>query len=50
MASTEPSPARLASAGQEYGVGEAIEAYKRACKVHGWEIPSDFDQMVDNGI
>lgn len=50
MASTEPSPARLASASQEYGVCEAIEAYKRACNMHGWEIPADFDQMADNGM
>lgn len=34
----------------EYGVGEAIEAYKRACRAHGWAIPPDFDQMTQTGI
>ena len=52
ISSTEPKPARLecgggryGSAGASYGVGEAIEAYKRACRTHGWEIPKDIDAL-----
>jgi ubiquitin-conjugating enzyme E2 Q len=51
ISSTEPKPARLES-GQssskvmrEYGVGEAVEAYLRACRAHGWEVPKDFEHM-----
>lgn len=39
------NPARLQISG-DYGVGEAVEAYKRACIAHQWEIPKDFDQMA----
>ena len=50
VASTDPKPARLAIGSRSlqgsYGVGEAIEAYKRACVAHGWQIPSDFDAMA----
>ena len=51
IASTDPKPARLApdnkAGGQrDYGVGEAVEAYNRACIAHGWEIPADFKQMA----
>jgi len=45
IASTEPNPARLSS-DEVYGVGEAIEAYKRACLAHGWKIPSDFASLA----
>lgn len=38
-------PARLQLRG-DYGVGEAVEAYKRACLAHGWEVPKDFDTMA----
>ncbi|OAX82161.1 hypothetical protein ACJ72_03482, partial [Emergomyces africanus] len=56
ISSTEPHPARLDS-GQsvikgtvrDYGVGEAVEAYKRACQMHGWEIPKDFASMTTGG-
>ena len=48
MSSTEP-PARLAPGmgkkglgGGDYGVGEAVEAYVRACQMHGWKVPEDF--------
>ncbi|OBT66368.1 hypothetical protein VE03_04829 [Pseudogymnoascus sp. 23342-1-I1] len=38
ISSTDPKPARLANGGRgDYGVGEAIDAYLRACKTHGWE-------------
>jgi len=50
IASTEPMPARLeqikSKSQTSYGVGEAIEAYKRACRGHGWEIPKDFDATM----
>lgn len=41
ISSTDPNPARLESRDKayqnDYGVGEAIEAYLRACRAHGWE-------------
>ncbi|KAG9594721.1 hypothetical protein KCU77_g7991, partial [Aureobasidium melanogenum] len=53
MASVDPKPARLQIKGgsadgahNSYGTREAVEAYKRACMVHGWTIPADFDQTV----
>lgn len=30
----------------EYGVGEAVDAYKRACAIHGWQIPKEFDDFL----
>ncbi|KAK4202602.1 putative ubiquitin-conjugating enzyme [Triangularia verruculosa] len=48
LLSDNPRPARLVpikkggSKYPDYGVGEAIEAYKRAAGTHGWVIPSDF--------
>lgn len=46
----EPSPARLEKQGrlpqQDYGAIEAMEAYKRACRTHGWEIPKDFQEFA----
>lgn len=47
ISSTEPFPARLED-GQtvrDYGIGEAVEAYIRACKMHGWEVPKDFHRL-----
>ncbi|KAK0705286.1 hypothetical protein B0H67DRAFT_522951 [Lasiosphaeris hirsuta] len=51
----EPKPARLQSTAaiqqwstaraQDYGVGEAIEAYIRACNTHGWKVPDDIRRM-----
>ena len=36
MSSTDPRPARLAKgAVRDYGVGEAVDAYVRACTMHG---------------
>ncbi|RMZ89533.1 hypothetical protein DV736_g3237, partial [Chaetothyriales sp. CBS 134916] len=52
--SDEERPARLAHAsnqhcpgwgygrGDSYGVGEAVSAYERACRAHGWKIPDGF--------
>jgi ubiquitin-conjugating enzyme E2 Q len=35
-----------AGAGGEYNVGEAVAAYKRACAIHGWEVPKEFDEFL----
>lgn len=47
MSSTEPRPARLEKglSHASYGVGEAIDAYKRACQMHGWTAPKDIDSL-----
>ena len=43
MSSTDPKPARLEPGPVgSYQVGEAVEAYIRACNAHGWEVPVDF--------
>ncbi|KAI9876193.1 MAG: hypothetical protein M1830_007060 [Pleopsidium flavum] len=43
ISSTDPKPARLESGPvRDYGVGEAVEAYLRACVAHGWKVPEDF--------
>lgn len=45
ISSTDPKPARLANGGRgDYGVGEAIDAYLRACRTHGWE-PGNMDDF-----
>jgi ubiquitin-conjugating enzyme E2 Q len=50
ISSTEPKPARLAPGGPtDYGVGEAVEAYMRACAVHGWTVPAGFKEMAYGG-
>jgi ubiquitin-conjugating enzyme E2 Q len=50
MSSLDPKPARLDSSGRaDYGVGEAIEAYLRACHVHGWTAPPGFREMALGG-
>ena len=46
-------PARLdpknkSNAGSDYGILEAVDAYKRAARSHGWSIPKDLDQMVSS--
>lgn len=46
MANLEPKPARLVRGNhRDYSVGEAMEAFRRACKQHGWEMPKDFQQF-----
>lgn len=49
ISSTEPKPARLESQvrgkQRDYGTGEAIEAFKRACHAHGWVVPAEFDSF-----
>ncbi|GAM89935.1 hypothetical protein ANO11243_079750 [Dothideomycetidae sp. 11243] len=56
MASTSPQPARLAFAApgsnglrgtEDYGAQEAVDAYKRACLMHGWKIPADFEKTAE---
>ena len=43
ISSTDPHPARLEYGEvRDYGTGEAVEAYVRACQIHGWEVPKDF--------
>ena len=54
ISSTDPKPARLEgrSGIKDYGTGEAVEAYVRACQAHGWEVPKDFrkDYGVGGGV
>lgn len=49
----EPKPARLENKGKykqyDYGVGEAMDAYIRACRTHGWEVPKDFKEFAEAG-
>ncbi|GAQ08490.1 hypothetical protein ALT_5811 [Aspergillus lentulus] len=47
ITNTEPRPARLAlnRSRTDYSVGEAVEAYKRACLAHGWQIPEDIQRL-----
>ncbi|KAI9714971.1 MAG: hypothetical protein M1812_006284 [Candelaria pacifica] len=44
ISSTDPKPARLEPGGgiSDYHVAEAVDAYIRACRTHGWEVPKDF--------
>ncbi|KAF7182842.1 hypothetical protein CNMCM7691_002586 [Aspergillus felis] len=47
ITNTEPRPARLAlnRSRKDYSVGEGVEAYKRACLAHGWQIPEDIQRL-----
>ncbi|KAI1093365.1 hypothetical protein F5B19DRAFT_450060 [Rostrohypoxylon terebratum] len=49
MCSEDPRPARLKMSPnlRQYGVAEAIDAYTRAARTHGWEIPPD---LADAGL
>lgn len=53
LTNTDPQPARLqvSTHRQDYGIGEALDAYQRAANAHRWEIPSDLSEtatgMVD---
>lgn len=51
ICSTDPRPARLVGSGssRDYGVGEAVEAYIRACNAHGWAIPPGFRELARGG-
>ncbi|OJD31309.1 ubiquitin conjugating enzyme [Diplodia corticola] len=48
ISSLEPRPARLDrhAWNTDYKVGEAIDAYIRACHTHGWTVPPGFKEMV----
>jgi ubiquitin-conjugating enzyme E2 Q len=51
MSSTEPRPAQLEKGPlRDYGIGEAIDAYVRACLVHGWTVPAGFKEMAQGGV
>ncbi len=41
LCNLEPKPARLANERSDYGIGEALEAYRRAAMTHGWVVPPD---------
>ncbi|KAK6541068.1 hypothetical protein TWF694_008445 [Orbilia ellipsospora] len=53
MMSTEPRPARLENIGtrggpqSSYGQAEAVQAYLRACRTHGWTVPKGFEEMAN---
>ncbi|GAB1313257.1 UBC core domain-containing protein [Madurella fahalii] len=55
MCNLEPMPARLDPSVRkdgpriDYGIGEAIEAFTRAARAHGWAIPADL-QRTANGV
>ncbi|KAH7036341.1 hypothetical protein B0J12DRAFT_703564 [Macrophomina phaseolina] len=50
ISSTEPRPARLDLYNKyDYGIGEAVDAYIRACQAHGWTVPPGFSKMVYAG-
>lgn len=55
--SSDPRPARLeqsralgrhggGGAASDYGVGEAVDAFKRAAAAHGWEVPRELTEMA----
>lgn len=51
ISNLEPRPARLEGAGkkqhqQDYGTGDAMAAYIRACQVHGWKVPDSFQEFA----
>ena len=50
--SENPRPARLEKdqqgANDEYNVGEAIEAFKRACRAHGWVVPEGLSEIASS--
>ncbi|KAH6695840.1 polymerase [Plectosphaerella plurivora] len=45
----EPTPARLQGnyrGTHDYGIDEAIDAYKRVAMRHGWQVPPDLDETA----
>ncbi|KAI9721353.1 MAG: hypothetical protein M1828_005213 [Chrysothrix sp. TS-e1954] len=55
LMSQEPKPARLEASAlkgrspythRDYHVGEAVEAFIRACNAHGWRIPEDLQKIA----
>ena len=50
LSSTDPKPARLEQGPvRDYGTTEAVEAYLRACRQHGWQVPPDFQASYGGG-
>ncbi|KAI8282175.1 hypothetical protein K4K60_003701 [Colletotrichum sp. SAR11_57] len=49
MCSLDPFPARLLGSSGDYGIWEAIDAYKRSASAHGWQVPPDLD-VTANGV
>ncbi|KAH6971745.1 hypothetical protein BKA56DRAFT_677822 [Ilyonectria sp. MPI-CAGE-AT-0026] len=49
LCSMDP-PARLETnpsyGNSDYGIGEALEAFRRAAAGHGWQLPEDFNMMA----
>lgn len=47
ICSTDPQPARLRRGNRQvdYGIGEAVSAFRRACVVHGWQIPPGMERF-----
>ncbi|KAJ5152995.1 uncharacterized protein N7482_009473 [Penicillium canariense] len=46
LSATDPHPGRLSHERVgDYSVGEAVQAYTRACMAHGWVIPKDMKAM-----
>ncbi|KAK6507399.1 hypothetical protein TWF481_005832 [Arthrobotrys musiformis] len=47
LCSLEPNPARLEGGGNSsYTPGEARDAFIRACRTHGWQVPPDFHSII----
>ncbi|KAK6336628.1 hypothetical protein TWF718_009424 [Orbilia javanica] len=47
LCSTEPNPARLETGGNSsYSPHEAKDAFIRACRTHGWQVPPDFNSII----
>lgn len=52
ISNLDPRPARLLLSTTRYGdyrIGEAMEAYIRACQIHGWEVPKGFNDFAQLG-
>ena len=50
ITSQDPKPARLENGlRSDYGVGEAVDAYIRACALHGWSVPAGFKETAYGG-
>jgi len=52
ICSTDPRPARLenVSRSHDYGVGEAVEAFRRAAATHGWQVPPELAEVAAVGL
>ncbi|TKA66024.1 hypothetical protein B0A49_10502 [Cryomyces minteri] len=51
ISSTEPRPAQLDKGrAKDYGIGEAAEAYIRACNTHGWAVPPGIHELVHGAV